>query len=105
MDLACRHGGHHRGIPKGFGFSSPDQHNSSLQEYCSRGGSPQVLRGSQAEAGSPTDSTGCDPRGDGEIHLIPSRGAAVIAGDKASGHGAFLKDYRPLKQGLPGAAQ
>ena len=105
MDLACRHGGYHRGIPKGFGLSSPDQHNSSLQECCSRGGSPQVLRGSQAEAGSPTDSTGCSPKGDGEIHLILSQGAAVSAGDKASGRGAFLKDYRPSKQGTPSAAQ
>ena len=104
-DMACRHGGHHKGIPKGFGLSSLDQHNSSLQEYCSRGGSPQVPRGSQAEAGSPTDSTGCSPRGDGEIHSVLSRGAAVSAGDKASGHGAFLKDYRPSKQGTPGVAQ
>ena len=105
MDLACRHGGYHRGIPKGFGLHSPDQHNSSLQECCSRGGSPQVPRGSQAEAGSPADSTGCGLRGDGEIHSIPSRGAAVLAGDKASGRGAFLKDYRPSKQGMPSAAQ
>ena len=59
----------------------------------------------QVEAGSPTDSTGCGPRGDGEIHSIPSQGAAVSAGDKASGHGAFLKDYRPLKQGMPSAVQ
>ena len=34
-DMACRYGGHHRGISKGFGLSSPDQHNPSLQEYCS----------------------------------------------------------------------
>ena len=105
MDLACRHGGHHRGIPKGLGLCSPDQHNSSLQECCSRGGFPQVLRGSQAEAGSPADSTGCGPRGDGEIHSIPSQGAAVSAGDKASGRGAFLEDYRPPKQGTPIAVQ
>ena len=105
MDLACTHGGHHRGIPKGFGLSSPDQHNSSLQEYCSRGSSPQVPRVSQAEAGSPTGSTGCGLRGDGEIHSVPSQGAAVSAGDKASGRGAFLKDYRPSKQGMPGAVQ
>ena len=44
-------------------------------------------------------------RGDGEIHSVPSRGAAVSAGDKASGRGAFLKDYRSSKQGTPGAAQ
>ena len=36
---------------------------------------------------------------------IPSQGAAVSAGDKASGHGAFLKDYRPSKQGMPIAVQ
>ena len=59
----------------------------------------------QAEAGSPADSTGCGPRGDREIHSIPSQGAAVSAGDKASGCGAFLKDYRPSKQGMPVAAQ
>ena len=105
MNLACTHGGRHRGIPKIFGLSDPDQHSSSLQECCSRGGSSQVSRGSQAEAGSPIDSTGCSPRGDGEIHSILSRGAAVSAGDKASGHGAFLKDYGPLKQGMPGAVQ
>ena len=43
------------------------RHNSSLQECCGRGGSPQVPRGSQAEAGSPADSPGCGPRGDGKF--------------------------------------
>ena len=76
-----------------------------LDSAAQTSGSPQVPRVSQAEAGSPADSTGCSPRGDGEIHSVPSRGAAVSAGDKASGHGAFLKDYRPSKQGTPGAAQ
>ena len=65
----------------------------------------QVPRGSQAEAGSPTDSTGCSPLGDEEIHSIPSQGAAVSAGDKASGRGAFLEDYRPSKQGVLITAQ
>ena len=53
------------------------------------------------EAGSPSDSTGCSTRGDGEIHSIPSQRAAVSARDKESGRGAFLKDYRPSKQGTP----
>ena len=78
---------------------------ATTEECCNPGGSPQILRGSQAEAGSPADSTGCGLRGDGEIHSIPYRGAAVSAGDKASGRGAFLKDYRPSMQGMPGAVQ
>ena len=54
---------------------------------------------------APTGSTGCSLRGDGEIHSAPSRGAAVSAEDEASGRGAFLKDYSPSKQGMPGAVQ